>query len=288
MTLKQRLIYSQKKNIACLSAAGFMTAVACQETSVVLHCPEESVINIQSAFFGRRSDEICPHLEGSGGDASQSIQLYFSAFDSFWSSWIHKYLQDNHWSVGSCTVEGVLPIYRKICDHRRFCFAYAHAEVDPCPTVSKYLEIVYSCEQKGELFFFFFFFVSVWLGYPWISVITAEGFVVSFGCSQCACRAWVSRTGTSPTSSYLPPPPLVYLLPKKLVWTETPAGCLRGLVSANRRGYPRLKCFNLYLICILLCSSDLKLDPGRPGRVEKSNRNHNSGLSSQWPLAHQI
>lgn len=52
-------------------------------------------------------------------------------------------------AAGSCTVEGILPGYRKMCDNRPFCFAYAHAENDPCPDVSKYLEIVYSCEQKG-------------------------------------------------------------------------------------------------------------------------------------------
>ncbi|KAG7499177.1 macrophage mannose receptor 1-like [Solea senegalensis] len=93
---------------------GFMTALVCQGSSAVLHCAHESVINIQSAFYGRRSDTICPHLEGSGG---------------------------------SCTVDGVLPYYRKMCDNRPFCFAYANVEEDPCPAVSKYLEIVYSCEQ---------------------------------------------------------------------------------------------------------------------------------------------
>ncbi|XP_024917706.1 macrophage mannose receptor 1 isoform X1 [Cynoglossus semilaevis] len=51
-------------------------------------------------------------------------------------------------SAGTCTVDGVLPLIRKICDNRRFCFAYAHVDQDPCPTVSKYLEIVYSCEQE--------------------------------------------------------------------------------------------------------------------------------------------
>ncbi|KAM4528248.1 uncharacterized protein PAE49_000185 [Odontesthes bonariensis] len=94
---------------------GFITALVCQYSSAVLHCPHESVINIQSAFYGRKSEDICPHFDGS---------------------------------EGSCTVEGVLPMYRKACDNRPFCFAYAHAEVDPCPTVSKYLEIVYTCEQK--------------------------------------------------------------------------------------------------------------------------------------------
>ncbi|XP_071751059.2 uncharacterized protein LOC139908314 [Centroberyx gerrardi] len=95
---------------------GFMTALVCQDSSAVLHCPAESVINIQSAFYGRKSDDICPHLDGSGG--------------------------------GSCTVDGVLPVVRKICDNRPFCFAYAGLEDDPCPTVSKYLEVTYSCEQK--------------------------------------------------------------------------------------------------------------------------------------------
>ncbi|XP_049459415.1 macrophage mannose receptor 1 [Epinephelus fuscoguttatus] len=94
---------------------GFMTVLVCQDSSAVLHCPPESVINIHSAFYGRKSDDICPHL----GDSS-----------------------------GSCTVEGVLPFYRKICDNHPFCFTYAHVEPDPCPTISKYLEIVYSCEQK--------------------------------------------------------------------------------------------------------------------------------------------
>ncbi|TNN53351.1 Macrophage mannose receptor 1 [Liparis tanakae] len=94
---------------------GFMTALVCQDSSAVLHCPTESVINIQSAFYGRKKDGICPHLGAS---------------------------------EGSCTVDGVLPLFRKMCDNRPYCFAYAHTDVDPCPTISKYLEIVYSCEQK--------------------------------------------------------------------------------------------------------------------------------------------
>ncbi|XP_061732556.1 macrophage mannose receptor 1 isoform X2 [Nerophis ophidion] len=94
---------------------GFMTAIVCQESSAVLHCPQESVINIQSAFFGRKSGDICPHFGGS---------------------------------EGSCTVEGVLPYFRKACDNRPNCFVYGYNEVDPCPAISKYLEIVYSCEQK--------------------------------------------------------------------------------------------------------------------------------------------
>lgn len=49
-----------------------------------------------------------------------------------------------------CTVEGTLALARKSCDNREFCFLFAHADTDPCPTVSKYLEVVFSCEQNGE------------------------------------------------------------------------------------------------------------------------------------------
>nr|XP_020506487.1 macrophage mannose receptor 1-like [Labrus bergylta] len=94
---------------------GYMTALICEGSSAVLHCPQESVINIQSAFYGRKSDDICPHLDGS---------------------------------TGSCTVDGVLPHFRKSCDNKPFCFVYAPEVVDPCPDVSKYIEIVYTCEQK--------------------------------------------------------------------------------------------------------------------------------------------
>ncbi|XP_041666073.1 macrophage mannose receptor 1 [Cheilinus undulatus] len=93
---------------------GYMTALVCDGSTAVLHCPQESVINIKSAFYGRQSAEICPFLGGG---------------------------------TGSCTVEGVLPIFRKLCDNKPFCFVYP-PETDSCPDVSKYLEIVYTCEQK--------------------------------------------------------------------------------------------------------------------------------------------
>lgn len=94
---------------------GFYTALACQESSIALHCPQNSVINIQSAFFGRRTDKICPFDDGASG---------------------------------TCTVPGIVPMVRKYCDNRAFCFLFAHVEEDPCPTVSKYMEVVFSCEQS--------------------------------------------------------------------------------------------------------------------------------------------
>ena len=49
----------------------------------------------------------------------------------------------------TCSVEGILPLVRKSCDNRPFCFLYAYTDEDPCPHVSKYLEVVFSCEQNG-------------------------------------------------------------------------------------------------------------------------------------------
>ena len=46
-------------------------------------------------------------------------------------------------------MDGILAIVRKDCDTRQFCFAFAMVENDPCPQVSKYLRITYSCEQMG-------------------------------------------------------------------------------------------------------------------------------------------
>ncbi|KAJ8338950.1 hypothetical protein SKAU_G00357360 [Synaphobranchus kaupii] len=94
---------------------GYITSYTCELSSTALHCPHNSIINIRAAFFGRNSDTICPY-EGE--------------------------------TSGTCTVEGFLPLVRKTCDNRPFCFLYAHTENDPCPDTSKYLEVVYSCEQN--------------------------------------------------------------------------------------------------------------------------------------------
>lgn len=46
--------------------------------------------------------------------------------------------------------------------------------------------------------------------------------------------------------------------------------------------------FNLILYLMSPSFSGLKLDPGKPGPDQKSNRSRDPRLSSEWPLAHQI
>ncbi|KAM9450976.1 lymphocyte antigen 75-like [Clarias gariepinus] len=94
---------------------GYLTAYTCEGSPMVLHCAQNSVINIQSAFFGRRSDTICPYEVGS---------------------------------TGQCTVPGMYDLVSKQCDNHQACSLFAHTDNDPCPTISKYLEVVYTCEQN--------------------------------------------------------------------------------------------------------------------------------------------
>lgn len=49
-----------------------------------------------------------------------------------------------------CEVQGTYERARKQCDNHEFCFLFAHVDNDPCPSTSKYLEVVYSCEQSGR------------------------------------------------------------------------------------------------------------------------------------------
>ncbi|KAG7266658.1 hypothetical protein CRUP_028375 [Coryphaenoides rupestris] len=93
-----------------------LTAVACQDSGMMLHCSAGSVINVQSAFFGRDSADACPGPDGSTG--------------------------------GQCNAEGILPRVRKECDNRPHCFTFAGMDPEPCPAVSKYLRVTYSCEQS--------------------------------------------------------------------------------------------------------------------------------------------
>ncbi|XP_058889912.1 macrophage mannose receptor 1-like [Acipenser ruthenus] len=94
---------------------GYTTVHICQDTSATITCPHNSVIRIQAAMFGRQSSTICPLESGTSG---------------------------------SCLVENSLATVRQFCENRNHCFLLAHAEHDPCPEVSKYLEVVYSCEQN--------------------------------------------------------------------------------------------------------------------------------------------
>ncbi|XP_061147445.1 macrophage mannose receptor 1-like [Syngnathus typhle] len=111
---------------------GFKEILVCNKHSADLVCEAEgqkqSRISIQSAFYSRRSADVCQEEGDSYND--------YSLDDD-----------DSSEDETTCSVEGILPRYRKLCNGQQKC----HIEVledKSCPATSKYLQMVYSCEQK--------------------------------------------------------------------------------------------------------------------------------------------
>ncbi|KAM9776076.1 secretory phospholipase A2 receptor-like isoform 2-T2 [Syngnathus typhle] len=98
---------------------GFREILVCNQQKHVdlfCQCEAQSVIRIQSAFYGRRSGSLCPTQRAT---------------------------------KETCVVRGALPHYRRKCDNHQYCLADPFEAVrETCPAVSKYLHMVYSCEQK--------------------------------------------------------------------------------------------------------------------------------------------
>ncbi|KAM9834692.1 secretory phospholipase A2 receptor-like isoform 2-T2 [Syngnathus typhle] len=94
---------------------GYKEEFVCQDDSRLLKCSDERVIRVQTAFHGRRRSDICP----SGGAGSHD----------------------------RCRMKGALSHFRALCDKHQLCPIHPTG-TDPCPGVSKYLHIVYSCEEK--------------------------------------------------------------------------------------------------------------------------------------------
>ncbi|KAM9808779.1 macrophage mannose receptor 1-like isoform 2-T3 [Syngnathus typhle] len=97
---------------APLPHAGFVKLEVCKNADGRATCPEGKAIRIQSAFYGRRSGDVCPTQMGSDG---------------------------------KCLLEGALLHYKKECDNYRQCLIKPMKE-DRCPNISKYLQMIYTCE----------------------------------------------------------------------------------------------------------------------------------------------
>ncbi|XP_037127372.1 macrophage mannose receptor 1-like [Syngnathus acus] len=121
---------------------GFKEILVCDKHSADLVCEAEgqkqSRITIQSAFYGRGSDNVCQEDADSNDDYSNDD---YSNDDYSFDD------DDSLENETTCSVEGIVPLYRKMCNSQQKC----HIEVsedESCPAPSKYLQMVYSCEQK--------------------------------------------------------------------------------------------------------------------------------------------
>ncbi|KAI6178569.1 hypothetical protein M3Y98_00515000 [Aphelenchoides besseyi] len=95
---------------------------ACEDERITLHCPRNTHIQIQTAFYGRLapSTEICP--------STSRIQ--------------------SHTEDISCDLAEVQSKIVELCRNKRKCRIHVRPstfERDPCPDTSKYLQIAYKC-----------------------------------------------------------------------------------------------------------------------------------------------
>ncbi|XP_062906552.1 protein eva-1 homolog C isoform X4 [Mobula hypostoma] len=101
------------------------TEQACDGSRVKLHCPRDTTISIQSAFYGRKvpSSLLCPSLN-SRNTVEENL---------------------------NCTAPTTLQKILDECQDQQSCQVLVNRQVfglDPCPGTSKYLLVSYKCKPK--------------------------------------------------------------------------------------------------------------------------------------------
>ena len=97
----------------------------CRDEHRLINCPQHQELSIDKAFWGRERDYICPR----GNDR----ETY-------------------------CSDPGILRRFQA-CNGRKYCrFVASYKGLgDPCPKVSKYLQLSYSCKEKCKCIGFLFY-----------------------------------------------------------------------------------------------------------------------------------
>ncbi|XP_069744860.1 protein eva-1 homolog C isoform X2 [Narcine bancroftii] len=101
------------------------TVQACDGSHLKLHCPRDTTISIQSAFYGRKvpSSLLCPNVN-RGNTVEENL---------------------------NCTAPTTLQKILDECQDQQFCQLPVNRQVfglDPCPGTSKYLIVSYKCKPK--------------------------------------------------------------------------------------------------------------------------------------------
>ncbi|XP_051500331.1 protein eva-1 homolog C-like isoform X3 [Myxocyprinus asiaticus] len=105
------------------------TEQACDGDFLTVRCPLRTSITIQSAFYGRKDSAHspqCPPTYNSAGTRSVN-------------------------DITSCHVSTSLQKMLDECEDRRSCHVLVNSRLfgtDPCPTISKYLSVLYKCRPN--------------------------------------------------------------------------------------------------------------------------------------------
>ena len=103
------------------STVAVYNAETCEGNNVTLSCPDDKVIHVMEAMFGRTENVTC------GGHP-----LYSEP----------------------CTNINATQNIKLLCNNRKNCSAYAVSEMfgqDPCPGINKYMKVSYTCAGNKTL-----------------------------------------------------------------------------------------------------------------------------------------
>ncbi|XP_072116191.1 protein eva-1 homolog C isoform X4 [Mobula birostris] len=210
------------------------TEQACDGSRVKLHCPRDTTISIQSAFYGRKvpSSLLCPSLN-SRNTVEENL---------------------------NCTAPTTLQKILDECQDQQSCQVLVNRQVfglDPCPGTSKYLLVSYKCKPK-----------------EYKSKLACEGKELKIRCRNSALINIYSATygrmsnGNHACPSNLKLPNIECLSHSALEVVATSCygkqNC-KIVVSSHYFGDPCLPGMQKYLSVIYICVSKMLLQEADPG-----------------------
>ncbi|KAH3786887.1 hypothetical protein DPMN_165002 [Dreissena polymorpha] len=97
----------------CISQV-YSSSIICEHSSMYLSCPEDQVLEIGTAIYGRTRKDICPHRDNKRTD---------------------------------CKSKTSTETVKKLCQGKQLCHLIAKNNIlgNPCGDTHKYLEVTYEC-----------------------------------------------------------------------------------------------------------------------------------------------
>ena len=95
----------------------FSSELKCDQETMHINCPLDSIVDVISAFYGRLDLTTCQH----------------------------KYMKST-----SCSLPGATDTVRMICQDKTTCDVETSSFADPCYGTYKYMNVTYECRRKSS------------------------------------------------------------------------------------------------------------------------------------------